>query len=160
MSADAQQFFNEKRRTHFPRERNYLDAHITLFHTLPDLEVDNITQRLTDEIRGRTPFPAQAAGVVFMGFGSAYVVECPMLIDIRKTLAHDWQDWLSPQDRQTFRPHVTFQNKVDAAVAKQVYHDEKSRFESFDFLITGLSLWYYDMGPWEHITDFEFQPNA
>ena len=32
----AQQRFDRLRRSHFPPERNHLDAHLTLFHRLPD----------------------------------------------------------------------------------------------------------------------------
>ena len=32
----AQERFDRLRREHFPPERNHLDAHLTLFHRLPD----------------------------------------------------------------------------------------------------------------------------
>jgi hypothetical protein len=36
MDAVAQERFDQLRRSHFPPERNHLDAHLTLFHRLPD----------------------------------------------------------------------------------------------------------------------------
>ncbi|WKN32699.1 hypothetical protein PZB74_04990 [Porifericola rhodea] len=32
----------------FPAERNYLDAHLTLFHKLPDSEIDTMEQQIAD----------------------------------------------------------------------------------------------------------------
>lgn len=156
MDETAQSFFNAKRQEHFPPERNYLDAHITLFHKLPPQKLPQINSDITTLTKNTKIMSANAASVMFMGFGSAYVIECPPLSDLRNKLAKLWQDELSPQDTQNFKSHVTFQNKVKADFAKEIFEKEKAQFESFDFNILGLTLWYYNGGPWEFITDFEF----
>ena len=38
IDGEAQNFFNILRQRYFPAERNYLDAHLTLFHNLPGNE--------------------------------------------------------------------------------------------------------------------------
>ena len=153
----AQAFFDAKRTAFFPPDRNYLDAHLTMFHALPPDNLDKISQDIQPAIDAPPPLQAKASDIMFMGFGSAYIIDCPQLVTIRQQLVEKWGDDLSPQDRQKFKPHITFQNKVDADTAKAVYHEQSEVFEPFDFQITGLSLWYYDMGPWVHIRDLAFQ---
>ena len=36
LDEQAQEWFDRLRRNHFPPARNHLDAHLTLFHRLPD----------------------------------------------------------------------------------------------------------------------------
>lgn len=156
MDNHAQRFFNEKRRAHFPPDRNYLDAHITLFHKLPADQLEQIRNDLNISLGNITPMQACASYIFFMGFGSAYEIECPALTDLHASLAQHWQNWLSPQDAQKFKPHITFQNKVPADAAKAIYADEQQKFTPFDFEIIGLALYYYDGGPWEHIDDILF----
>jgi hypothetical protein len=36
MEEQAQKYFNQMRKIYFPAQRNYLDAHLTLFHNLLD----------------------------------------------------------------------------------------------------------------------------
>lgn len=50
---DAARHFNELRQRYFPRERNYLDAHLTLFHALPAVAEARIRADL-DEICAHT----------------------------------------------------------------------------------------------------------
>lgn len=156
MDDPSQRFFNEKRRAHFPPDRNYLDAHITLFHKLPGDQLEQIRNDLNISLDDISPLPACASDIFFMGFGSAYEIECPALTDLHASLAQHWQNWLSPQDAQKFKPHITFQNKVPADTAKAIYADERQKFAPFDFEIIGLALYYYDGGPWEHIDDILF----
>ena len=154
---EAQKFFNNKREKHFPSERNYLDAHLTLFHHLPPEDIVSIQNTLWDISKNTPTLKATAATIMFMGFGSAYQIKCDALMDIRNTLAEHWSHWLTKQDQQKFNPHVTFQNKVKADKAKALYKNMSESFEAFDFQIMGLSLWYYDNGPWDHIKDYAFK---
>lgn len=154
---DAQFFLNAKREQHFPLERNYLEAHLTLFHKLPGEKLNEIEKILTQYTNQIAPISARAEDIMFMGFGSAFKIDCPQLISIRENLAREWVDVMTPQDSQKFRPHITFQNKVEPNEAKQVYQHEKEIFMPFDFTITGLQIWYYDGGPWEHIMNIPFE---
>ena len=107
---DAQLFFNAKREQHFPLERNYLEAHLTLFHKLPGEKLNEIEKILTRYTNQIAPISARAENIMFMGFGSAFNIDFPQLISIRENLAREWVDVLTPQDSQKFRPHITFQN--------------------------------------------------
>ena len=147
----AQTFFNQKRQEFFPPERNYLDAHLTLFHKLPPENLEIMKQDIKQNLNGSASYQAEAIDIMFMGFGSAYLIQCDPLIALRNSLAKKWQADLTKQDQQPFKPHITFQNKVPAEEAKRVFAEQKEIFEPFSFKITGLKLWYYNNGPWEAV---------
>ncbi|WP_208644854.1 2'-5' RNA ligase family protein [Mucilaginibacter kameinonensis] len=47
LDEESQAFFDEMRKRHFPQERNFLKAHLTLFHQLPsDLVTGGYFRRL------------------------------------------------------------------------------------------------------------------
>ena len=71
--------------------------------------------------RGRAGFAVRVGGVRSLGRGTALRVEAPEAAAVRAALARAFAGWLTPQDRQGWRPHVTIQNKVapDAARALQ-----------------------------------------
>ena len=156
MDGTAQAFFNEQREAYFPADRNYLDAHLTLFHKLPEAQLVQIRDIIRNKCRQQTPMSATAESLIFLGFGSGYKIDCAPLTDLRHNLARDFKEWLTPQDAQKFKPHVTIQNKVKAADAKALFAELDDRFAPFSFSITGLDLWYYMGGPWEHCAAFDF----
>ena len=59
-----------------------------------------------------------------------------------------WEPWLTRQDRQPFRPHVTVQNKVTPAEARRTLAGLAAGFAPFEAVGTGLALWAYRGGPW------------
>ena len=133
-----------------PRERNYLKAHLTLFHKLPGEMLPDI-QSTVKTFNKQFPITAKAGFVYSLGGGVAIAVEAPELLHVRQTLAKIWIDWLTPQDRQGFKPHVTIQNKVTAEKAHSLLAMMKTTFAPFDFEMTGLDLWHYADGPWDAI---------
>ncbi len=149
------QFFDQQRKVHFPMERNFLAAHLTLFHHLPPWE-----QAVRDEIElaanQQPAFALSVTGIMFTGNGVAYKLESQRLSDTHKRMQHSWQQWLIPQDRQTLRPHVTIQNKVSSEKAKQLYEQLSQSFIPFEASGTGLSLWEYMGGPWKSVATFPF----
>ncbi|WP_207459079.1 2'-5' RNA ligase family protein [Azospirillum sp. SYSU D00513] len=144
------------RRAEFPTERNHIPAHLTLFHKLPGEEREAIADRLTELARGQTPIRLRATGLLFLGRGVAFSFEAPELVRLRKRLAWEWSGWLSPQDRQGFRPHVTIQNKVPPDRARALHERLQAGFEPFEVLGEGLLLWRYLGGPWQAAGDFPF----
>ena len=113
-------FFDGLRRQHFPSERNVIAAHLTMFHHLaPDLAPE-LKQRLVAETRGIGPPRARIGGLINLGQGVAFRIESPELEDIRARLAEAFGPMLTPQDRAGWRPHVTIQNKVLPAEAKEL----------------------------------------
>lgn len=149
-------FLNGLRRLHFPPERNVIDAHLTLFHHLPPSAADELKHRLSVETRGAERPVAELDSVMLLGRGVAFRVRSPVLEEIRNSLADAFEGLLTPQDRQSWRPHVTIQNKVDPAEAKALQKTLSEGFQSRPLKITGLASWYYRGGPWESLSRHMF----
>lgn len=137
------------RRTHFPAALNHIPAHLTLFHKLPGDRLEEIAARLGELARTQPPLELHATGVRLLGRGVAYQLDPGKLSSLRRKLAADWEAWLTPQDRQGFRPHVTVQNKVTPAAAKALHAELSASFQRFPIDGTGLLLWRYLGGPWK-----------
>ena len=157
LDAASQAFFDEQRRRYFPPKINYLSAHLTLFHALPGAEEAALAQDLAAAAAAEpSPLPLRATGLKFMGRGVMYTLDNPTLPALHRRLQQRWQPWLTAQDAQGLRPHITVQNKVDPAVARALLAELSAGFEPFDVRGTGLALWAYRGGPWERRRVFEF----
>lgn len=153
----AQQRFNLLREAYFPPERNFIPAHITLFHALPGDESETICTLLQQTAEHAAPFPVAAAGLQFLGRGVAYRLSSARLLALHAGIASAWREWLSPQDRQRFAPHIVVQNKVEPAQARATLAALNADFSPFSFCATGLQLWRYLGGPWEALEVFPFK---
>ena len=151
---------NGLRRTCFPPERNFIPAHITLFHSLPGEEEQSLVETLHSLCTRTEVVGLSFPGARFLGRGVAIEVRGPGLVDVRERLASLWPHWLSAQDRQGFRPHVTIQNKVPAATARSLFESLQKTWQPFDGRGVGLLLWRYQGGPWEPAGEFPFQDPA
>jgi hypothetical protein len=156
MGKAEQAWANRLRTAHFPPERNYLDAHITLFHHLPPAHLGEIKSRLAAMAREHAPPPATLCDVMMLGRGVAYRVDCPALLAMRDALADGFTGLLTPQDQARPRLHITVQNKVEPAVAKALHAALLAEFHPRPFAITGLAAHYYRGGPWEAIQAWSF----
>lgn len=149
-------YFTKLRQTYFPADRNYLDAHITLFHQLPSSERAKICADLK-QAANRAVFLLKTEGLMFLGKGVAFRFSSSEAGDLRRDLAERWHDHLVPQDqKKTFQPHITVQNKVGPEEAKVLFDRLEKTAKDRDIRATGLDLWYYRGGPWEHIEHFAF----
>lgn len=148
-------FFNALRQAHFPPHRNYLQAHLTLFHHLPAGE-PSLIDTLRRTAAGHTAFPLAVTGVAFTGNGVAYKVESGQLLQLHRSLQEAWSAWLTAQDRQRLRPHVTVQNKVPPEQARALFEQLSEAFTPFTALATGLEVWVYRGGPWEAMATYPF----
>jgi 2'-5' RNA ligase len=135
-------------------------AHITLFHALPGAELDAIAPELARTCAATAPFAVRVAGLRSLGRGVAYALESPALTRLRGGLARAWAPWLSPQDRQGYRPHLTILNKADPASARALLEGMQAVFTAFDVAATGLLLWHYRGGPWDEAGRFAFLGQA
>ena len=148
LHADDQARFERLRRLHFPAGRNMIPAHVTLFHHLPGQEIEAVW----DAIEARCtmpPFSVTVPGLRFLGRGVAYALESSELTALRAGLAREWDGWLTPQDRQGWRPHVTIQNKAPPEEARALHANLQAAFAPFAVRAEGLDLWRYLGGPWE-----------
>ncbi len=148
----SQQRFDELRRRHFPPERNHLAAHVTLFHALPGQEEPAVRADPADVVDDG--YDVEVTGVRFLGRGVAYELRSPELQRVRGKLARRWAGWLTPQDRQGFRPHVTVQNRVPPDVARRLQVELAASFAPYVVRVEGLALWRYLGGPWEPAARF------
>ena len=152
----AQAALDSLRRAHFPAARNHLSAHLTLFHKLPGAEIETVRADLDEVARAFRPIAMVAARPIALGRGVAIALDAPALHTVRAELRRRWETWLSPQDRQRHRPHVTIQNKVTPGEARALHAELSAGFAPFPVTGTGLALWRYLGGPWEPVTTFPF----
>ena len=157
LDADTQTRLDALRAEHFPSARNYLGAHLTLFHHLPAEEGATIAADLGDVCATRGPLMLTASSIIFLGRGVAYGFAAPELVAVRAELARRWWPWLGAQDRQQFRPHITVQNKVAPAQARALHAALSANFAPFAATGEALRLWRYLGGPWESVAAYPFE---
>jgi 2'-5' RNA ligase superfamily len=155
----AQQRFDRLRRSHFPAARNYLDAHLTLFHRLPGGQQGALVAAV-QAAADRPAIQARVTKIRRWSNGVAYVLTAPELTGLRSRLARDWEPWLSPQDRPKADLHITVQNKVDSQTAARLHAELALGFEPHDVPVVGLGLWRYLGGPWEAVRRFPFRTGS
>lgn len=156
LDAASFNFFDALRRTHFPPKRNFLAAHITLFHHLPGAEISTVKADLTRIGAKCQPFELRFPSLRFLGRGTAAEIESAELLRLRSTLAAAWKIYLNNQDRQKFKPHITIQNKTAPDEARKLYEEMRASWHTKTGKAVGLQLWHYLGGPWELAKEFTF----
>lgn len=151
------EYFNNLRRQYFPQALNFLSAHVTLFHHLPGGEVDVIAATLERVANSYGCIDIRVPNLRSLGRGVAYNLQSLQLSALRKELAQQWLKWLTSQDRQPFRPHITIQNKVHSDEARKTLAILNAVFTPQTISGVGLDLWRYLGGPWEHLREFCFR---
>ncbi len=144
------------RRRHFPVKLNKIPAHVSLFHRLPGDALDSVRATLAAACRDTTPFVMEASELRFLGRGVAIAYTSRELTQLHGRLAQTWTGWLSAQDRQPFRAHVTVQNKVEPKVARALIETLRDELEPPICRVEGLDLWRYLGGPWAHVGTCRF----
>lgn len=142
---------------HFPPERNYLEAHVTLFHAIPaqcEPEARSFLARLVGEV---APVPARLEGLMSLGGGTALKLSSPDMLSLRDHIADHFHGMLTAQDQHRPRLHVTIQNKVTSKEAKALQAQMAGTVNPRDFAFPGLSLFHYKGGPWELVRSFTFR---
>ncbi len=160
MDRQTADYFDALRDKHFPPAINYLKAHLTLFHNLPGAEIDAVLARLGRAAAARAPFALSVAGLMRLGRGTAFRIESATLVALRANLAAGFEPWLTRQDREKVRPHVTVQNKVSVQAAAALCDHLEHNFSPFKGKAEGLQLWRYEGGPWSPVAAIAFQGAA
>lgn len=124
MDDDSFAWLDGLRRRHFPPERNFLPAHLTLFYRLSSAQV----ARLRSIDLTSAPVELRFDHVVFLGSSVALRVRSTELEGLRSEARTAVGDELSRQDSQPWKPHVTIQNKTSGDVARQLYRALDSSF--------------------------------
>ena len=149
--------YTDLRTRHFPPERNYLEAHVTLFHAIPgqcESELRGYLAQLSAEV---PPVRGQVEGLMSLGGGTAIKLSSPDLLAVRDEIADHFRGMLTQQDQHRPRLHVTIQNKVTSKEAKALQADLAGLIETREFAFPGLALYIYRGGPWEFVRRFAFR---
>lgn len=155
LDGESQAHFEGLRQQYFPPERNQIPAHLTLFHTLPDeAELMEILER---EAEAQPPFSLAVTGLQSLGKGVAYRLASVNLMAFHGRLAREFAERLTAQDRQPLQPHIVVQNKVTAAVARELLAGLQQTFVPMEVQAVGLDLWHYLGGPWKLAQTFPFR---
>ncbi|WRT69890.1 uncharacterized protein IL334_006881 [Kwoniella shivajii] len=168
------------RSKYFPPHRNFLTAHVTLFHAIPVhrfAELDSKLKTICNERKGWDVFIGEPEK---MGNRGVYLrlrerpssttegLRAQLLADLKRGIKED-KDKLTNQDLQTMkRPHVTVLNKANGdeevekclAEVKEVFEKMKKDGQKEGQHIgraTGFELWEYLGGPWKHLKAYSFQ---
>lgn len=154
IASAAQAYFDDLRKLHFPKERNYLNAHLTLFNALPDEPW--IYDKMQTLATGQAVFEVNVDQIISLGVGTAFRILSPELTLLHRNLQTHYHHSLTNQDKQKRNFHITVQNKVEPSVAKGLQAELRSTFEPFSFAAEGIHLWKYLGGPWEFVRTFRF----
>ena len=158
LPADLHRWATRLRDRHFPPERNFLQAHVTLFHALPAMLDGELQTRLAALVGENAPIPARLDGVLNLGRGTALKVSSDDLLALRDRIAEHFHGMLTAQDQHRPRLHVTVQNKVTPAEARALQSELAGEIAPRDFVFPGMALFRYRGGPWEAVRRFTFRP--
>ena len=152
--------FDRLRREHFPPERNFLRAHLTMFHRLPGEHLERVVEILEQKAKRQAPIQAEVNGLRHIGAGVAFVIGSPELEQVHATLKSNFSAWLGGQDMQTWRPHITVQNKVSRPTADALFRTLSRGFKPRTVTVEGMDLWRYMSGPWQLEKHIDFDMHS
>src|SRR4051812_44609654 len=96
LSLDQKSFlyFNQLRRQYFPPDRNFIDAHVTLFHHLENNDETIETIRLSASVQ--PVFTLVASDVFSLGRGVAFHLNSTELLHLHSKLQQQLKGQLTP----------------------------------------------------------------
>lgn len=157
---DLQRWATGLRDAHFPPERNFLAAHVTLFHALPGFCEGEVVRQMRQLAGEFAPVEGRIAGVMSLGTGTAIRLESEGILRLRGLLAEHFHGLLSAQDQGGKRLHITVQNKVSSRAAKALQSELAPVVEERAFAFCGLGLYRYEGGPWSPLDEVAFRGKA
>ena len=151
----SQLFFEEKRKLYFPAHANFTGAHITLFHSLPDVNL--VFDTIQNICKNINQFTLTVNKVIHNKSFNAYEIGSTNLLVLHKNLQKAFDGILSKKDLKTLHPHVTIQNKTTAYKAEKTYKLLQQNFQPFEINGLGFTCWYYSKKCWEKQGDYLFK---
>ena len=142
------------RARYFPPGRNQVPAHLMLFHLLPGDEWEAIDRAVAGVVASSPPVPFGFPVVKRIGRGMMLLAEAPGLAAIHASLARTFDRWLTPQDRQGFRPHVTLMNKAEPAEVAAAFGELQATWPGWAGRGDRLILYRYLGGPWDEVETY------
>ncbi len=140
---------NALRQAHFPAERNWLQAHVTLFHAFAPSLREELRGVLADLTAEFAPPAARIDGLMNLGRGTAIALSSPSLMAIRDRIAERFHGALTAQDSHRPRLHITIQNKVTPQAARALQAELSPTIQPRFFAFRGLGLHLYCNPHWE-----------
>ncbi len=140
---------DDLRRTHYPPERNHLAAHVTLFHALAPSLLDELWRVLARQAAERAAPTVRITGLMSLGRGTAIALESPQMLAIRAEIAERFHGALTAQDAHPPRLHITIQNKVTPAAARDLQQELAPQIAPRSFAFPALGLHLYCGPHWE-----------
>jgi 2'-5' RNA ligase superfamily len=157
LPVDIFSWANGLRTEHFPPERNWLKAHVTLFHSFAPSLRDELPRFLA-QLAGEFAAPAaEITGLMDLGGGTALSIRSEGLLAVRQLIADHFWDLLTKQDQGGKRLHITIQNKVERKVAQALQADLGPRLLPRRFVFTGIGLHLYRNPHWEPVGMWKFR---
>ncbi len=145
------------RDAHFPPERNFLKAHVTLFHAIPPMCASELHDVLATMVRETAPVAGKIEGLMSLGGGTAIKLASQPMRNLRAEIAEHFHGMLTGQDQHAPRLHITIQNKVTSKEAKELQAELEEIVQPGAFRFRGLSVFRYLGGPWELVKTHVFR---
>jgi hypothetical protein len=160
------------RSKYFPPKLNRTEAHLTLFHALPESRLQShILPTIESVAAERKPFSITASSVAKLGKRGVGI----FIPDgsggreakaVHRELQSPWKTagFLSQQDEAPMRLHYTVMNKVDdESEVRRVVEELRERVENEggdEGTVEGLGLWLYERGYWRWVRGWQFNGRA
>ncbi|ODQ50993.1 hypothetical protein SAICODRAFT_21032 [Saitoella complicata NRRL Y-17804] len=156
LSPDLAHTLTALRTRYFPPQQNHLPAHLTLFHAIPADKYQDLVREVEDVAHSLQPFGVVLQHPFLLG-GRANpkgvgleLAAPPQLRNLHAHIQHapKLNPYLTQQDRQPIRPHITIQNKVGPEEARRCFEEVRGGWRDIGGEGQGLDLWEYMGGPW------------
>lgn len=158
----TEKILTDLRIRYFPKHRNYLSAHVSLFHALPAAQKPTYHQILSSLSQTTAPFTVGIKNPFALGRkGVALNVSSFKLRSIHDELLKRFKEQgveLTEQDQSRLRAHVTVQNKVGEEEAKRTLEEVKKMWAERGARAEGLVVWRYEVGgEWTWLKEYDFE---
>jgi hypothetical protein len=158
----TEKILTDLRTKYFPKHRNFLSAHITLFHALPATHSPMYSQILTSLASSTAPFTVGIKNPFPIGKkGVGLNISSFKLRGLHDELLRRFKDEgveLTEQDRSKLMAHVTVQNKVGEQEAGRTLEEVRKMWMDRGARAEGFVIWRYEVGgEWTWLREFEFK---
>ncbi len=144
------------RSKYFPKERNHLKAHLTIYHQLPGQRIHELRELLSAVSQLQTAIPVKFSSLLLRQGFLGVRVESEKLNETKLNLDKILDSYLRVQDRKEYKPHVTLSNFGSPKEALRSFAELEKIFVPWDGYLTGMALFHYRGGPWEHDSSYFF----
>jgi hypothetical protein len=160
----TEKIMTDLRRKYFPKHRNFLSAHVTLFHALPAVHKPIYNHILSSVTSSMAPFTVGIKDVFPLGNkGVGLNVSSIKLRHLRDVLLASFREEgieLTEQDQRRLRAHITIQNKVGEEEARRTLDEVKKSWVDRGAKAEGIVVWRYEVGgEWTRLEEHEFRGN-